>query len=100
MRILGAVDAARGELTPADAALAATAAPHSPQKSSPGSFEAPHRGHWRASATPHFEQNFRPSRLSVPHFEQRMLAPATVAIRLIPPAAPWRLSGRRCRSPR
>jgi hypothetical protein len=46
-------------------------APQSPQKSSPGSFEAPHRGHWRASVTPHFEQNLRPSRLSVPHFAQR-----------------------------
>jgi len=33
------------ELVAAATALAATPAPHSPQKSSPGSFEAPHRGH-------------------------------------------------------
>jgi hypothetical protein len=46
-------------------------APQSPQKSSPGSFAAPHFGQERASAPPHFEQNLRPSRLSVPHFAQR-----------------------------
>ena len=45
-------------------------APQSPQKSSPGSFAAPHCGQERASAPPHFEQNLRPSRLSVPHFAQ------------------------------
>src|SRR5713101_3185224 len=46
-------------------------APQSPQKSSPGSFGAPHFAQERASAPPHFEQNLRPSRLSVPHFAQR-----------------------------
>jgi hypothetical protein len=46
-------------------------APQSPQKSSPGSFGAPHLGQERASAPPHFEQNLRPSRLSEPHFAQR-----------------------------
>src|SRR4029077_3008569 len=46
-------------------------APQSPQKSSPGSFGAPHFAQERANAPPHFEQNLRPSRLSVPHFAQR-----------------------------
>src|SRR5215472_2057869 len=50
----------------------ASAAAHSPQKSSPGSFEAPHCGHDRASGAAHFAQNLRPSRLSALHFEQRM----------------------------
>src|SRR6267378_4462612 len=53
--------------------LVASPAPHSPQKSSPGSFEAPHPGHCRASATPHFAQNLRPSPLSLPHFVQRIV---------------------------
>ena len=48
------------------------AAPHSPQKSSPGSFEAWHCGHWGASRPPHFAQNLRPSRFSLPQFEQRI----------------------------
>src|SRR5712691_9198487 len=50
-------------------------APQSPQKSSLGSFEAPQFGQERASAPPHFEQNLRPSRLSVPHFLQRISFP-------------------------
>src|SRR5262249_30289835 len=48
-------------------------AAHSPQKSSPGSFETPHRGHKRAIGAAHFAQNLRPSRLSAPHFAQRIL---------------------------
>src|SRR5215469_12491984 len=47
-------------------------APHSPQKFSAGSMAAPHRGHFAASLDPHWVQNFRPSRLSAPHFAQRM----------------------------
>jgi hypothetical protein len=47
-----------------------SAAAHSPQKSSPGSLEAPHCGHKRASGAAHLAQNLRPSRLSFPHFEQ------------------------------
>jgi hypothetical protein len=35
-------------------------------------FEAPHCGHKRASGAAHFAQNLRPSRLSLPHFEQRI----------------------------
>jgi hypothetical protein len=50
-------------------------AAHSPQKSSSGSFEALQRGHKRASGAAHFPQNLRPSRLSLPHFEQRMHSP-------------------------
>src|SRR5215469_3937805 len=61
------------------------AVPHSPQKSSAGSFAAPQFGQERASAPPHFEQNLRPSRLSAPHFAHFTLNPR---------AAPWRLSGR------
>jgi len=68
----------------AGAAVSIRAAPHSPQKSSPGSFEALHCGQRRASGPPHFAQNFRPcqesseshpSRLSAPQFEQRMKFP-------------------------
>src|SRR5215471_15486973 len=47
--------------------------PHSPQKSSPGSLDAPHFGQRRASGPPHFAQNLRPTRLSRPHLEQRIL---------------------------
>jgi len=48
-------------------------APHSPQYFSAGSFSAPHEGHTGFNAAPHCAQNFRPARLSVPQFEQRML---------------------------
>src|SRR5215471_4552471 len=63
--------------------------PHSPQKSSTGSFAAPHFEQERASAPRHFEQNLRPSRLSAPHFAH---------FTLIPRAALWRLSDQRCQS--
>ena len=58
-----------------DASLtaAASAVPYSPQKPSPGSFEAPHCWHLAASGAPQSAQNLRPSRLSRPHFEQRIL---------------------------
>jgi hypothetical protein len=46
-------------------------APQSPQNFSPGSFDAPHRGHFEASGAPHSPQNLRPSRLSELHFAQR-----------------------------
>src|SRR5215469_3229791 len=59
-----------------------SAAAHSPQKSSPGSFEAPHSGHNRASGPAHFAQNLRPSRLSAPHFSQRTLCPQLLEQRL------------------
>src|ERR1700693_4195029 len=52
-----------------------SAAAHSPQKSSTGSFEAPHCGHKRASGAAHFAQNLRSWRLSLPHFEQRIGGP-------------------------
>src|SRR5208282_6672535 len=65
--------------------VCASAAAHSPQKSSPGSFEAPHCGHTRARGAAHFAQNLRPSRLSLPHFVQ------FIATHLVPRAAPWRL---------
>jgi len=48
------------------------AAPHSPQNFSAGSKAAPHRGHLPESAEPHWVQKFRPSRLSAPHFKQRI----------------------------
>src|SRR5215831_11400169 len=59
--------------------------PHSPQKSSVGSFAAPHFEQDRARALPHFEQNLRPSRLPTPHFAHFTLSPR---------ATPWHLSGR------
>ena len=46
-------------------------APQSPQNLSPGSFDAPHRGHFETNGAPHPPQNLRPSRLSDPHFAQR-----------------------------
>ena len=55
---------------PTQLEVAQARAAHSPQKSSPGSFEAPHCGHTRASGAAHFAQNLRPSRLSAPHFAQ------------------------------
>src|SRR5205814_8586744 len=51
---------------------ASSAAPHSPQKRSAGSFAAPQAGQARASGAPQFEQNFRPARFSVPQAEQVM----------------------------
>lgn len=57
---------------------AASEVPHSPQKSSSGSFAAPHFGHEEARGAPHFEQNLRPSRLSIPHLTQRILGCAPI----------------------
>jgi hypothetical protein len=51
-----------------------SAAAHSPQNSSLGSFVAPHWGHARAGGAAHFPQNLRPSRLSLPHLAQRIRA--------------------------
>ena len=42
----------------------ARGAPHSPQKSSPGSLVAPQAGQAALSGLPHFAQNLRPSRFS------------------------------------
>src|SRR5216683_2678066 len=47
--------------------------PHSPQKLSPSWMGAPHLGHEATRAVPQVVQNLRPSRLSLPHFEQRIL---------------------------
>ncbi len=55
------------------AALPAVAAPQSPQNFSPGSFSAPQAGNTGFNCAPHCAQNFRPYRLSVADFEQRML---------------------------
>jgi hypothetical protein len=44
------------------------AVPQSPQNFSRGSFSTPHEGHTAFNGAPHCAQNFRPSRLSVPHF--------------------------------
>jgi hypothetical protein len=45
-------------------------APHSPQKSSPGSFADPQAAQASASDEPHCAQNFRPARFSAPQLEQ------------------------------
>jgi hypothetical protein len=47
--------------------------PHSPQNLSCGWFGAPHLEQVIASGAPHTAQNLRPSRLSLLHFEQRIL---------------------------
>src|SRR5215469_5465497 len=57
----------------ARAAGASNAVPHSPQKRSPGWFVAPHLGQPMTSGAPQAAQNLRPSRLSLPHLEQRIL---------------------------
>ena len=69
IRIAGSVTFA-GSVRAADDAV--SDAPQSPQKSSLGSFRAPQFAQARASAPPHFEQNFRPSRLSAPQLMQRI----------------------------
>src|SRR5919198_6160344 len=47
-----------------------SAAPHSPQKRSPGSLSVPQAGQSTASGRPQLAQNLRPSRFSVPQFGQ------------------------------
>src|SRR5256885_9871041 len=49
-----------------DDAEGVSAAPHSPQKRSPGALAAPHSGHVSASFAPHCEQNFLLASFSVP----------------------------------
>jgi hypothetical protein len=49
------------------------ALPHSPQNFSSGSTNALHFGQVATSAVPQFVQNLRPSRLPLPHFEQRIV---------------------------
>jgi hypothetical protein len=68
-----ALDGARG----ADAPIAA---PHSPQNLSFGSIGAPHFGQVATRDVPQLVQNLRPSRLSLPHFEQRIIPPASVLL--------------------
>src|SRR5262249_42694693 len=68
-----ALDGIGGEGTPASSLKSAK--PQTPQKASPGSFDAPHFGHNHTSGPPHLAQNLRPSRLSAPHFEQRIAVP-------------------------
>jgi hypothetical protein len=48
-------------------------APHSPQNFSPAAMVAPHCEQVAARGVPQLVQNLRPSRLSLPHFEQRIL---------------------------
>jgi hypothetical protein len=47
--------------------------PHSPQKLSSGWIGAPQFGQAAMRGVPQLVQNLRPSRLSLPHFEQRIL---------------------------
>src|SRR5438105_12671918 len=51
------------------------AEPQSPQNLSPGWLVAPHFGHGLTSGAPHLVQYFRPARLSLAHFEQRIPSP-------------------------
>src|ERR1700731_4874387 len=60
----------------------ASAAPHSPQNFSAGSFSAPHDAHRAFRGAPHSAQNFLPSRFSVAHFEQRILRTQLIEQRL------------------
>ena len=61
---------ARASCSPVAGAAASSAAPHSPQKRSPGSLAAPQAGQADARGFPHSAQNFRPSRFSVPQLGQ------------------------------
>jgi hypothetical protein len=63
---MGAVLAAAGAASP-------NAVPHSPQKLSSGWIGAPHFGHEATRGVPQLVHNLRPSRLSRPHLEQRIL---------------------------
>ena len=64
---------AAGDRAEAGCASAATSpAPQSPQNLSPGSAGAPQEGQTSFSGWPHWTQNFRPSRLSLPQLEQRI----------------------------
>ena len=74
-------------------------APQSPQKELSAGFSAPHFRQRPPSRPPHLPQNFLPSGFSVPHFAQRMFPLSLGASCSTRRAAPWRLSGRRCRSP-
>ena len=56
----------------ARAADPSSAPPHSPQNFSPGWTGAAHFGQVTTRGAPQFVQNLRPSRLSLPHFEQRI----------------------------
>src|SRR6266511_2867565 len=60
----------RAAATPAGSTALPSAVPHSPQNRSDGSFGAPQDGHTTASGDPHDEQNFLPSRFTVPQFPQ------------------------------
>src|SRR5215469_5184208 len=74
-------------------------APQSPQKELSAGFSAPHFRQRPPSRPPHLPQNFLPSGFSVPRFAQRMFPLSLGASCSTRRAAPWRLSGRRCRSP-
>ena len=74
-RISGAVDADRGELVTAGAALTASAVPQSSQNADDGAFSAPHFGQRLGSGLPHAAQNFLLVVLSVPHLVQRIALP-------------------------
>src|ERR1700730_14754290 len=71
-RILGAVDAACGELVAAGAARPARAAPPSSQNADDGAFSPPHFGQRLDSGLPHAAQNFLLVVLSVAHLVQRI----------------------------
>jgi hypothetical protein len=63
-----------------DSPAGPSAVAHSPQKRSPGSFAAPQFGQITASGAPQFEQNFRPSRFSVPQRPQSIAPPVRLGI--------------------
>jgi hypothetical protein len=59
----------------AGSALGVSSALHSPQNLSSGWLEAPHFGQATTSGAPQLAQNLRPWRLSLLHFEQRIILP-------------------------
>src|SRR5712664_1982740 len=71
--ISGAAGFVAGGLAETACPFPASAAPHSPQNFSAGSFSAPHDAHRAFRGAPHSAQNFRPSRFSAAQFEQRIL---------------------------
>src|SRR5713226_4652200 len=75
MRTVGPSSLATGDGLGAPVPGAASSgAAHSSQNLALGVLTAPHRGHFAGNAVAHSLQNFVPSRLSLPHFAQRMFS--------------------------